>query len=160
MKANPLTPRQRQVLQAVIDAPNYSHAFRAHKLGMSEHTFRSHLRHIYRLLGVHSLTGALVAAMTQGLVQVRVTGQDPSPHVQRLTTPRRHQVLRSLTTQPELSLTQRAHWLDMSPHTLDNHLRTIYEILDVNNLNAALILAVQLGLITTEPVVPARRLAA
>ncbi len=36
----------------------------------------------------------------------------------------------------------------MSPHTLDNHLRFIYEALGVNNLNAALIVAVRMGLIT------------
>ena len=36
----------------------------------------------------------------------------------------------------------------MSPHTLDNHLRFIYEALDVNNLNAALIMALRAGIVT------------
>ena len=41
-----------------------------------------------------------------------------------------------------------ARWLGISPHALDNHLDFIYKALDVNNLNAALIVAVRAGLIT------------
>ena len=148
MKAKSLTYRQWQALQAVIDEPNLSHADRARRIGIAEHTFRSHLRHTYRALGVHSLTGALVKAMRLGLVRVRPLPDPPTPALFRLSTPRRKQVLQSLIEQPELNLTARAHYLRMSPHTLDNHLRFIYEVLDVNNLNAALIMAVRLGVIT------------
>ena len=49
---------------------------------------------------------------------------------------------------PELNLAARTRYLRMSPHTLDNYLRFIYEVLDVNDLNAALIMAVRLGVIT------------
>ncbi len=70
-----------------------------------------------------------------------------TPALFRLSTPRRQQVLASLIDRPELNLAARAHYLRMSPHTLDNHLRFIYEVLDVNNLNAALIMAVRLGVI-------------
>ena len=41
----------------------------------------------------------------------------------------------------------RARYLGMSPHILDNHLRFVYEPLDVNNLNAALIMAVRAGIV-------------
>lgn len=147
MKPNTLTYRQWQVLQAVVDEPNLSHADRARGLGIAEHTFRSHLRHAYRALGVHSLTGALVKAIRLGLVRVRLMSEPPTPTFFRLSTPRRKQVLGSLIEQPELNLEARARYLRMSPHTLDNHLRFIYETLDVNNLNAALIMAVRAGLI-------------
>ena len=63
MKPKTITYRQWQALQAVIDEPNLSHADRARRIGIAEHTFRSHLRHAYRALGVHSLTGALVQAV-------------------------------------------------------------------------------------------------
>ncbi len=148
MKAKTLTYRQWQALQAVIDDPNLSHADRARRIGIAEHTFRSHLRHAYRALGVHSLTGALVKAMHLGLVRVRPLPEPPTPALFRLSTPRRQQVLQSLIDQPELNLAARARYLNMSPHTLDNHLRFIYEVLDVNNLNAALVMAVRLGVIT------------
>ncbi len=147
MKAKTLTYRQWQVLQAVIDGPNLSHADRARRIGIAEHTFRSHLRHAYRTLGVHSLTGALVKAMRLGLVRVQPLPEPPTPALFRLSTPRRQQVLESLITQPELNLAARARYLRMSPHTLDNHLRFIYEVLDVNNLNATLIMAVRTGVI-------------
>jgi len=148
MKAKTLTYRQWQALQAVIDEPNLSHADRARGIGIAEHTFRSHLRQAYRALGVHSLTGALIKAMRLGLVRVRPLSNPPTPAIFRLSTPRRQQVLQSLIDQPELNLAARARYLGMSPHTLDNHLRFIYEVLDVNNLNAALIMAVRLGVIT------------
>jgi len=147
MNTNILTYRQWQVLQAVIDEPNLSHADRAHRIGIAEHTFRSHLRHAYRALGVHSLTGALVKAMRLGLVRVKLLHKPPTPLLFRLSTPRRRQVLQSLIDQPELNLSARARYLGMSPHTLDNHLRFIYEVLDVNNLNAALIMAVRAGIV-------------
>jgi hypothetical protein len=57
-------------------------------------------------------------------------------------------VLQSLIDKPDLNLAARAHYLGMSPHTLDNHLRFIYEVLDVNNLNAALIMALRAGIVT------------
>ena len=148
MEPNTLTYRQWQALQAVINEPNLSHADRARGIGIAEHTFRSHLRHAYRALGVHSLTGALVKAMRLGLVRVRPLPEPPTPAFFRLSTPRRQQVLQSLIDRPELNLAARARYLGMSPHTLDNHLRFIYEGLDVNNLNAALIMAVQAGVIT------------
>ncbi len=147
MKAYTLTYRQWQVLQAVVDEPNLSHAFRARRIGIAEHTFRSHLRHAYRALDVHSLTGALVKAMRLGLVRVKPLPKPRTPLLFRLSTPRRKQVLQSLIDQPELNLAARARYLRMSPHTLDNHLRFIYEALDVNNLNAALIMAVRAGII-------------
>ncbi len=142
MKAKTLTYRQWQALQEIVDEPNLSHAARARRIGIAEHTFRSHLRHAYRALGVHSLTGALVKAMRLGLVRIRPVSEPPTPALFRLSTPRRKQVLQSLIDQPELNLTARAHYLRMSPHTLDNHLRFIYEVL------AALIMAVRLGVIT------------
>ncbi len=148
MNTNTLTYRQWQVLQAVIDAPNLSHADRARRIGIAEHTFRSHLRHAYRALGVHSLTGALVKAMRLGLVRVKPLPEPPTPLLFRLSTPRRKQVLQSLIDQPDLNLAARARYLGMSPHTLDNHLRFIYEALDVNNLNAALIMALCAGIVT------------
>ncbi len=97
---------------------------------------------------MHSLTGALVKAMRLGLVRVRPVPKSPTPALFRLSTPRRQQVLQSLIDRPELNLAARARYLGMSPHTLDNHLRFIYEVLDVNNLNAALIMAVRLGVIS------------
>ena len=89
MKTKTLTYRQWQVLQAVIDEPNLSHADRARRIGIAEHTFRSHLRRAYRALDVHSLTGALVMAMRLALVRVRPLSNPPTPALFRLSTPRR-----------------------------------------------------------------------
>ena len=85
--------------------------------------------------------------MRLGLVRVKPLPEPRTPLLFRLSTPRRKQVLQSLIDQPELNLAARARYLGMSPHTLDNHLRFIYEVLDVNNLNAALIMAVRAGIV-------------
>ena len=57
-------------------------------------------------------------------------------------------MLGSLIDRPELNPAARARYLRISPHTLDNHPRFIYEVLDVDNHNATLIRAVRLDMIT------------
>ena len=64
--------------------------------------------------------------MAAGLVRVRPLSEPPTP---------------------ELNLDALARWLGMSPHPLDNHLRSIYQVLDVNNFNAALLMVVRAGLV-------------
>ena len=152
-----LTPRQQEVLQTILDAPTRSCAEHARQLDISEHTFHSHLRNIYRQLGVGKLTAALVWAMRQGVVTLNgksANGRHDDLKAY-LSTPRRRQVLSSFIADPELLYPERARRLGMSQHTFNNHLRYIYERLEVNNLTAALVMAIRLNVIqvNSEPAV-------
>lgn len=60
-----LTPRQREVLQFLLDGlPNKAIGLR---LGLDETTVKSHVRQVMRKLGVHNRTQAVLLAMQLGL---------------------------------------------------------------------------------------------
>lgn len=63
-----LTPRQVEILQAVVNFPEATQAGLACRLDISENTFGNHLRSAYERLEVHNLTAAVLKALELGLV--------------------------------------------------------------------------------------------
>ena len=61
-----LTPREREVLQALVDGLSYKQV--AAELGIGIETVRSHIRRLYRKLRVHSVAEAVSKALRHGLV--------------------------------------------------------------------------------------------
>ena len=70
----PLTPRERQVLQGMVDGLTREQI--ARRLGMSPHTVRTHVQSLLHKLGVHSSLRAVAIARQAGLV----TQGDSVPH--------------------------------------------------------------------------------
>ena len=66
----PLTPRERQVIQAAADGLTARQIGR--RLGMSERTVTTHLSRIYRKLGVSNRVAALAAAGRSQALRLRV----------------------------------------------------------------------------------------
>lgn len=66
--ASRLTPRERQVLQAL--AEGYSNREIADRLGISPETEHAHAVRLFAKLGVHSRVGALAFALRHGLVKI------------------------------------------------------------------------------------------
>jgi DNA-binding NarL/FixJ family response regulator len=62
-------------------------------------------------------------------------------------TPRQVEILEAMVSQPNLTYQDQAQRLGISRHTLDTHLRTIFQKLEVFNLTAAILTAVRLGII-------------
>jgi DNA-binding NarL/FixJ family response regulator len=71
-------------------------------------------------------------------------------------TPRQLEVLRAIAANPELTHAEHARAMGISEDTVRNHLRTIYDRLQVTNLTAAVVRAVQAGLISLEQTNPPR----
>jgi DNA-binding NarL/FixJ family response regulator len=65
-------------------------------------------------------------------------------------TARQKEILQTLANNPSLSHQQNAERLGISEHTLNNHLRKIYEQLEATNKLEALITAMRMGLISIE----------
>lgn len=61
-----LTPREVDVLRLVARGYTYAHA--AERLGLSAHTVASHIKKIYRKLGVHSAGAAVMRAVRLGVI--------------------------------------------------------------------------------------------
>ena len=61
-----LTDREREVLRLVAGGASTTEM--RHRLGVSEHTVRSHVRHLMAKLGVHSRVEAVHRAHQHGLV--------------------------------------------------------------------------------------------
>ncbi len=70
MMEPPLTPRERQVIQAAADGLTARQIGR--RLGMSERTVTTHLTKIYRKLGVSNRVAALAAAGPSQALRLRV----------------------------------------------------------------------------------------
>ena len=66
-RANPLTPREIEVLQLVADG--FRNRDIARTLGCSEQTIKNHLRAVMHKLGTSNRTRAVVAAMGQGWLE-------------------------------------------------------------------------------------------
>lgn len=64
--AGDLTPREREVLKALVDGLDYKQI--ADRLYISLDTVRNHIRHIYEKLQVHSKSEAVAKALRQRLV--------------------------------------------------------------------------------------------
>jgi DNA-binding CsgD family transcriptional regulator len=64
---SPLTSRERDVLRLVARGHTYASA--AERLGLSTHTVASHIKKIYRKLGVHSAGAAVMRALKLGLIE-------------------------------------------------------------------------------------------
>jgi two-component system nitrate/nitrite response regulator NarL len=66
-----LTDREQQVLRLVADGASTTEM--RHRLGVSEHTVRSHVRHLMAKLGAHSRLEAVHRAHQHGLVSTGTT---------------------------------------------------------------------------------------
>lgn len=66
-KVQSLTPKERQVIQAMIRLRGAKSLAVADELGMSEHTLRNHLTVIYSKLGVHGKLELYVFAIEHGM---------------------------------------------------------------------------------------------
>jgi DNA-binding CsgD family transcriptional regulator len=65
-----LKPREAQVLGLLAEGCTYWNI--AARLGVSPHTVVTHIKNVYRKLGVHNAASAVVRAMRQGLLQLEV----------------------------------------------------------------------------------------
>lgn len=73
-----LTPKERQVVEAVVRHRGAKSLAVADALGMSEHTLRNHLTVIYCKLGVHGKLNLYVYAVEHGLASPPAAGPDTS----------------------------------------------------------------------------------
>ncbi|WP_399030617.1 response regulator transcription factor [Streptomyces sp. 15-116A] len=64
--SSPLTPREREIL--VLVAQGRTNARIARQLGIGEATVKTHLLSAFRKLGVSDRTGAVMAALSSGLL--------------------------------------------------------------------------------------------
>jgi DNA-binding CsgD family transcriptional regulator len=62
-----LTARETEVLRLI--ARGYSYSGAAKRLGLSPHTVSSHIKKIYRKLGVHSSGAAVLQATRLGIIE-------------------------------------------------------------------------------------------
>jgi DNA-binding NarL/FixJ family response regulator len=69
------------------------------------------------------------------------------PLLETLLTPRQIEILEAIVSQPNLTYRDQSQRLEISRHTFDTHLRSIYQKLEVTNLTAAILTAVRLGII-------------
>jgi DNA-binding CsgD family transcriptional regulator len=67
----PLTPRQVEVLATIVAQPRATYDDCARDLGISRHTFDTHLSGIYDKLDVSSLAAALVISVQWGIVSIQ-----------------------------------------------------------------------------------------
>jgi two-component system response regulator DegU len=65
-------------------------------------------------------------------------------------TDRQQQILWAIVAAPDLSYAAHAQKLGISEHTFSNHLRQIFERLDVSNITAAIIKAIRLGIVSVD----------
>jgi DNA-binding CsgD family transcriptional regulator len=61
-----LTAREVDVLRLL--AHGYTYGRTAERLGLSAHTVASHIKRIYRKLGVHSMAAAVMRAVRLGII--------------------------------------------------------------------------------------------
>lgn len=76
--ARELTERQMEVLCAIVANANLSYAEHAQRMGISEDTFRNHIRAIFEKLDASNLTSAILRAIQQGVIPLALLGLRPS----------------------------------------------------------------------------------
>ncbi|MEW5985027.1 MAG: response regulator transcription factor [Chloroflexota bacterium] len=69
-------------------------------------------------------------------------------------TQRQQEVIQAVASNPEFSYAEHARRLDISEHTLTNHLRQVFERLGTNNVTAAVVKALQMGIVSFSTVEP------
>lgn len=62
-----MTPREIDILRLI--SRGYTYARAAERLGLSAHTVASHIKKIYRKLGVHSAGAAVMRAVKLGFIE-------------------------------------------------------------------------------------------
>ena len=62
-----LTPREIDILRLISRGCTYARA--AERLGLSAHTVATHIKKIYRKLGVHSAGAAVMRAVKLGVIE-------------------------------------------------------------------------------------------
>ena len=67
MNSPPLTRREIQVLQLI--ASGYTYAEASRRLNVSAHTVATHVKKVYRKLGVHSAGAAVMLAVRGGILK-------------------------------------------------------------------------------------------
>lgn len=72
--ARELTDRQVEVLCAIVANANLSYAEHAQRMGISEDTFRNHIRAIFEKLDASNLTSAILRAIQQGAIPLSLLG--------------------------------------------------------------------------------------
>lgn len=83
--------------------------------------------------------------ISRNLLQMQATKKKPS-----VLTGRQEEIMQAIAANPDWSYASHAEVLGISEHTFSNHLRQIFERLEVNNIAAALIKAIQLGIVTVK----------
>jgi len=75
------------------------------------------------------------------------------PQPDEILTARQLEVIQTIAANPDLSYAQHAAQMEISEHTFNNHLRQIFNRLNVSSLAAALVKAVQLGIVSVDKLV-------
>jgi DNA-binding NarL/FixJ family response regulator len=65
-------------------------------------------------------------------------------------TERQQQIFWAIVAAPDLSYAAHAQKLGISEHTFSNHLRQIFERMDVSNITAAIVKAIRLGIVSVD----------
>ncbi len=81
-----------------------------------------------------------------GEVSRALVSAQPAPK-DKLLTARQYEILNAIVANSNWSYAQHAAQLNISEHTFSNHLRQIFERLEVNNVTAAVLKAIQLGIL-------------
>ncbi|MBI3960614.1 MAG: response regulator transcription factor [Chloroflexi bacterium] len=115
---------------------------------LKDDALSSHLEGVIR--AVHAGDAFFSASVNARLVAEQNAGEEP------LLTPRQVEILTALAVDPHLPRSGIAARLGISEHTLTYHLRLIFARLDVTNLTAAVMKAIQLELLPRPLVAPER----
>lgn len=81
-----------------------------------------------------------------GEVSQALMNAQPAPK-DKLLTNRQHEILNAIVANPNWSYAQHAAQLNISEYTFSNHLRQIFERLEVNNVTAAVLKSIQIGVL-------------
>lgn len=83
-------------------------------------------------------------------VSKRLSYKRSQSQTDTILTARQLEVMQTIAANPDLSYAQHAAQLEISDHTFNNHLRKIFNRLEVSSLVAAIVKAVQLGIISVD----------
>ena len=63
-----ITPRQREIILAIVDQPDLSYAEQAQRLGITEGALKNQLRFIYKQLNVSKMTSCVIECIKKGII--------------------------------------------------------------------------------------------